>query len=344
MTPTRGARWWWAPSALLLGIVGWRAAAHPLLVGDSHGLVIGSKRVVDCLRHGQFTWCDRRPDGLIGGPSPTGFRQGAVGQFALLQYLVAVPLRALGLGAIPTLRALILIDFGALLVALALVWRLARRLGPGLVAWGPVLALALIVSPLLWYSTVPSAEVLAVALMLGVVAGVIEDWPPVVLGLLVALACVSKETNPLFVVALGGTRVPRPARGGAHPRPAAGRRRPGADRRTGRIARERGVQRVPLRLAEQPDLPPPALRAPRALLRDPHVGRAARVAERGPPLVLARRRGRARDRRVRLAAAATCRRLAQPGAVGGARRARRGGGRAGPVVLAVRLDRLGIRA
>lgn len=201
---TRTGRWWWVPPALLLGIVGWRAAAHPLLVGDSHGLVIGSRHVVDCLRHGQFTWCDRRPDGLIGGPSPSGFRQGAVGQFALLQYLLAVPLRAVGLGEMPTLRVLILIDFGALLVALALVWRLARRLGPGLAAWGPVLALALIVSPLLWYSTVPSAEVLAVALMLGVVAGVIEDWPPVVLGLLVALACVSKETNPLFVVALGG--------------------------------------------------------------------------------------------------------------------------------------------
>ena len=192
------------PPALLLGIVGWRAAAHPLLVGDSHGVVIGSRHIVDCLRHGQFTWCDRRPDGLIGGPGPTGFRQGAVGQFALLQYLLAVPLRALGLGEMPTLRALILIDFGALLVALVLVWRLTRRLGEDLAVWGPVLVLTLVVSPLLWYSTVPSVEVLAVALLLGVVAGVIEGWPPVVLGLLVALACVGRETNPLFVVALGG--------------------------------------------------------------------------------------------------------------------------------------------
>jgi hypothetical protein len=192
------------PPALVLGIVGWRATAHPLLVGDSHGVVIGSRHIVDCLRHGQFTWCDRRPDGLIGGPGPTGFRQGAVGQFALLQYLLAVPLRALGLGEMPALRALILIDFGALLVALALVWRLTRRLGEDLAVWGPVLVLTLVVSPLLWYSTVPFAEMLAVALMLGVVAGVIGGWPPVVLGLLVALACVSKETNPLFVVALGG--------------------------------------------------------------------------------------------------------------------------------------------
>jgi hypothetical protein len=189
---------------LLLGIVGWRAAAHPLLVGDSHGVVIGARHVVDCLRHGKYTWCDRRPDGLIGGRGPTGFRQGAVGQFPLLQYVLAVPLRALGMGELPTLRALILVDFAALLTAVALVWRLARRLGPELAAWGPVLSLTLIVSPLLWYSTVPFAEVLAVALLLGVVAAVLEGWPPVVLAVLVLLACLAKETNPPFVVALGG--------------------------------------------------------------------------------------------------------------------------------------------
>ena len=205
MTLTRTGRWWWlVPPALLLGIVGWRAAAHPLLVGDSHGLVIGSRHIVDCLRHGQFTWCDRRPDGLIGGPSPTGFRQGAVGQFALLQYLLAVPLRALGMGEMPTLRSLILIDFGALLVSLALVWRLTRRFGEDLAVWGPVLVLSLVVSPLLWYSTVPFAEVLAVALLLGVVAGVIEDWPPVVSACSWRSPASGKETNPLFVVALGG--------------------------------------------------------------------------------------------------------------------------------------------
>ena len=45
--------------------------------------------------------------------------------------MLAVPLRALGMGELPTLRALILVDFAALLAAVALVWRLARRLGPG---------------------------------------------------------------------------------------------------------------------------------------------------------------------------------------------------------------------
>jgi hypothetical protein len=205
VTATRGGRWWWLlPPALLLGVVGWRAAAHPLLVGDSHGVAIGAQRIVDCLRHGQFTWCDRRPDGLIGGRGPTGFRPGAVGQFPLLQYVLAVPLRAIGLRALPTVRILILIDFTALLASIGLVWRLTRRPGGDLAAWGPVLVLTLIVSPMLWYSTVPFAEVLAIALLLGVVAGVLEGWTPLLLGLLVALACTTKETTPLFVVALGG--------------------------------------------------------------------------------------------------------------------------------------------
>ena len=139
----------------------------------------------------------------------------------------------------------------------------------------------------------------------------------------------------------GWAGVPRQACAGAHPPEAASRRRSGAARGPGRLARERGLQRVPLRLAAQHQLPPGPVRPARAVDRVPHVRRTAGVAERRAALVLAGRGGGADHRRVRLAATAAHPGLAQRGAVGGARRARRGAGRTGPVVLAVRLDRLG---
>ncbi len=101
----------------------------------------------------------------------------------------------------------------------------------------------------------------------------------------------------------GRAGVPRPARTRAHPRPklprVAGPVLLGA---LAGLARERGLQRVPLRLAAQHHLPPGPVRPAGAGDRVPHVRRAAGVAERRAALVLAGRGGGAGHRRVRLAA------------------------------------------
>jgi len=185
---------------LLLAITLWVAAAHPQLVGDTHGLVLSSDRVAQCLRHGPHTFCDRRPDGRIGGWVGAIYQPGRVGPYPLMQYLLAVPLTVLRVGADATLRLLILVDFAALLATVALVWWTAKRLG--IEVWGPILTLCLVISPLLWYSTASFGEVLAGALLVAVVAAVAGGWRPLAVTVAVALACVTKETNPPFVVAM----------------------------------------------------------------------------------------------------------------------------------------------
>ncbi len=177
----------------------WSAAARPQYLGDSHGLVIQSANVVPCLKR-QFTGCDRRPDGHFGGRIDGAYRLGNISPFPLMQYLIAVPMRAVGFGVDSTLHTLILIDFAALLLSLVLAWRIARRLG--LDVWAPVLVLALVISPLLWYSTVAYGEVLAGALLLLPVYAVLAKWPRWALVAAVTAACLSKETSPPFVLGL----------------------------------------------------------------------------------------------------------------------------------------------
>lgn len=152
-----------------------------------------------CLKR-QFTGCDRRPDGHFGGRIDGAYRLGNIGPFPLMQYLIAVPMRAVGFGVDSTLHTLILVDFAALLLSLVLAWRIARRLG--LHVWAPVLVLALVISPLLWYSTVAYGEVLTGTLLLLAVYAVLARWPGWALVAAVTAACVSKETNPPFVLGL----------------------------------------------------------------------------------------------------------------------------------------------
>ena len=68
--------------------------------------------------------------------------------------------------------------------------------------WAPVLAATLVASPLLWYGTAAFGEALAAAVIIAAVAAALLRARASVVGSLVVLACITKETNPPFVFAL----------------------------------------------------------------------------------------------------------------------------------------------
>ena len=166
----------------------WVALAHPHMTGDTSGLVIGSRRVVDCLREHRFTHCETAQEG------------GFVGLWPLMQYLPAVALRAVGLSHDSALRVIIALNAIALGALGTLVWVVAKRKADAV--WAPVLAAALVASPLLWYGTAAFGEALAGAVIIAAVAAALLRARPSVVASLVVLACITKETNPPFVLAL----------------------------------------------------------------------------------------------------------------------------------------------
>jgi hypothetical protein len=109
-------------------------------------------------------------------------------------------LRAAGLSLESTLRVLVALNALSLVGISVLAWLTLRRHSPPL--WAPLVAVALIASPLLWYGKVAFGEELAAALILAAVAAAIFEVSPVLLGVLVVLASITKETNPPFVFAL----------------------------------------------------------------------------------------------------------------------------------------------
>lgn len=184
--------------ACLAGIVAgvvWEAAQRPSVHGDTAVLVRGAAGIVDCVRHRRFTDCNtfvlRRQ---------TGDRAMGVGPFPLLQYIPAVLLRAFGVSTESTLRVLTALNAASLIAILALARSTLRRLAPPL--WVPVATVVLLASPLLWYGRVAFGEELAAAVILAAVAAALVGAGPPTVGLLVAVACLTKETNPPFVLAL----------------------------------------------------------------------------------------------------------------------------------------------
>ncbi|MDQ1512030.1 MAG: hypothetical protein QOG50_3874 [Actinomycetota bacterium] len=174
----------------------WVALRHPFFYGDSKHVVIGAQKIVDCFHQEVFTHCDKWAGGQAGphgGVAP-------VGAWPLLQYVPAVALRWLGLGPSATLRVLIVIDALALWVMSGLLWITVRRTGA--TAWAPLLAVAMLASPLLWYGVAAFGEALAAAIVVAAIAAALLRGPPVLVGGLVALASIAKETNPAFVLAL----------------------------------------------------------------------------------------------------------------------------------------------
>jgi hypothetical protein len=184
--------------ASLAGIVGavvWAALSRPPLHGDSNVLVHSAGEMVHCLRHGRFTHCDT----LVVRHGSTIHTQ-PIGPFALLQYLPAVALRSLSVSNESTLRVLVALNSMSLIAILGLARRTLHRLAPPL--WAPLVTVVLLASPLLWYGRVAFGEELAAAVILAALVAVLVDASPVVVATMVALACLTKETNPPFVLAL----------------------------------------------------------------------------------------------------------------------------------------------
>lgn len=184
------------PLVLALALLLWRSAFSATMQGDTRDVVRGAQGVVDCVREHRFTGCDAH--------HPVGYR-------ALLQYIPAIPLRAIGLSEDATLHVLIVLNGVALAATVVGVWIGAAR---NRRVWAPVLAAVVMTGPLLWYATVAFSEALGAAALVFAVLAVLTRKHPGVVAAAVALACLGKETNFPFVVALAALclfAVPRAA-------------------------------------------------------------------------------------------------------------------------------------
>jgi len=182
-------------SAGIVVAVVWEALQRPAVHGDTAVLVRGAGGIVDCARHLRFTHCN---DFVL--RRQTGDHTVGVGPFPVLQYVPAVALRAFGVSTESTLRVLSAFNAASLVAILALARNTLKRLAPPI--WAPLVTVALLASPLLWYGRTAFGEELAAAIILAAIVAVLVDARLLIVGTLVAVACVTKETNPPFVLAL----------------------------------------------------------------------------------------------------------------------------------------------
>ncbi len=180
--------------AVLLGDL-WLALFHPLLTGDSNGLVSGAGHVVDCVRHARFSNCN------VWEPVGTNTTLAVhVGPWPLLQYLPAVLMRTMHFADETNLRVLIALNALSLFALVGIGWRTLRRVETAM--WAPVFVAAIVASPLLWYGTVAFGEALAATVVAAAVAAMLFRSRPWLIAVLVASAGITKETNPIFVAVL----------------------------------------------------------------------------------------------------------------------------------------------
>jgi hypothetical protein len=182
-------------AAFVLVVDLWVAARHPYNSTDTTHLVVGAQRAVDCLRHHVFVHCDGWADPR---DVPTGVAT-HVGPWPLLQYIPAVVLDALGVSQTATVQMLVITNALALWALFLMAYVTVRRFAP---AWVPIVFVALLASPLLWYGTTSFGEEIGAAIVVGVVAAILMGARPVLVGTLVAFASMTKETNFIFVAAL----------------------------------------------------------------------------------------------------------------------------------------------
>jgi len=179
----------------LVGTVVVLALGRPSVHGDPGQVVRGATGIVDCLRARHLVHCDGYVVHRTGGDYVV-----SVQPFPLLQYVPAIALHAAGASNAWVIRVFMILNGASLVAIIGIAHLTSKRLAPPL--WAPLVTATLIASPLLWYGRLALGEELAAAVILGAVAAVLLDANPVVIGVLVALACITKETNPPFVFAL----------------------------------------------------------------------------------------------------------------------------------------------
>ncbi len=162
--------------------------------GDTDNLILGARHALRCVADGRFVNCDAN-----GAP---------VYPYPLLQYIPASVFLAIGLGNAAVLKALAVVNFGAVVGIIVVAWRLfadRRHLGA-------LLAASVVASTLPYHATAGFGEPLA-ALALLVAVGVSARRQDLVSAAAIAIACLGKETLAPFAVLLCLAAAPRPVRG-----------------------------------------------------------------------------------------------------------------------------------
>ena len=179
------------PAALVgffAALVAWHAAHEWFGTTDTFGLLESIGPMDECLHDRVLTNCGAEGHGRLSA-SP------------LLQYLAALSMKRAGLDLQEAYRGLTHLNAAAFLALAALMWHAGRRLAGSTTA--PLAVGLVIAGPLLWYSHSGFGESLAAFVTALFVAALALGWPPVVGGLALCLAAISKNPALLFLVPLG---------------------------------------------------------------------------------------------------------------------------------------------
>jgi hypothetical protein len=152
--------------------------------GDTAAVVSGTHAALTCIGDGTLTGCGNQ-----------------VAPYPLLQYLPSALFIGLGLGDKDVVHGLGYLNAVAFVGMLLIAWLTLRRLGRP--ALGAALLVALLASPLPWYSWSTFGESLGGFFCLAFVAAVLLRAPPPMLAITLVLAAISKETALPFLVLMG---------------------------------------------------------------------------------------------------------------------------------------------
>jgi hypothetical protein len=187
-TSVASVAWIVAVGAALVLLILIVVLRSPLVSGDSVALVQGTHNIVTCMQDGVWTNCN----------SHLGSNSIGVTQFPLMQFVPSLVLERVGLADDAILHGLSIINVFAFVALVACVGYVGYRTGRRWVA--PALVLVVIVSPLIVYTWYTFGEATAALLVTAPVAAALLRSRPAVLGLLVLLAGLSKETTVFLVV------------------------------------------------------------------------------------------------------------------------------------------------
>jgi hypothetical protein len=169
------------PYVLVLGLAAFLVLRCRQVMGDSIGVWRGVVAIRQALADGQ--------------PPRTPFN--ATGHFPLYQYIPGLVFCYLGATEQTAMALFCVLSFLAFVGTLALAVRLLRRQSPAAAAAG---VLVLVSGPLLWYARASFGEMLAAFLILAYTTACLRQVRPVVTGLLLVAAGLTKETALPFLL------------------------------------------------------------------------------------------------------------------------------------------------
>jgi hypothetical protein len=180
----------WAAVAIACCVVLFTTARlihdESFLPSDTQDVLVGVLSLDDCFQGGIWSNCQSHGE--------------AVGPFPIVQYAIGFGSKHLGRSYAETASLLVQINALSVLATLLLCAGAAQRLvGPRAQL---ALMLMLLTSPLFWYSQAGFAEALATFLTFALFVCMLGELPGVAVGGLAFFAGMTKETAPIFIVAL----------------------------------------------------------------------------------------------------------------------------------------------